>query len=807
MIIEAIKGTTQDNVKVLDNVKMTIDEEATVFLLQSISENLYKKPERAILQELGSNAFDSHVRAGQKRPFEVTLPSALNPVLIIQDWGMGMSKLDIKKTFSKVGGSDKRETNAERGGYGLGSKSPLSITPSYSFITVKNGEKHTVAVIRDDDGIPDFKFVGYEQTDEPNGVTVCVPVRDINAMQEAAENLYITYPQNSVLINGRAPEYSLHNPKQFQRIGEYGWYALDEDAVSHFNEASGEILGVRYAITPDLDGGIVSRLDNAKRVFLSLPNGHVKVETSREGIRSVSQSREHITRVAKAWMKEFRSQAEKRLQASDRLDALLYHETLPKFLREELPLWQGEVIPQNDIPIFPVQKRELTDAEGNPNGKFEVLKGGDRSFIRPAFTARVAPSRTSTRYKATAVTDNNEKHPTPSKRGNLTIVYTLPDWYSKTVSDAERDIRDYERSLMRAGVEGGENEARYVTVASPEDFTPWFRELAQFVPIENIAETAMEERREARRAAAARRQRSDYVPRAQREKRGYNMLLPALSSSSERARLTFEATDNAALETYVLGTRVEVPEDATETQRAMLENERIGGGGKVAYVIPDSNDESTSAGRFITRLADRAAHPGRNAAVIAQMLMELLEMEGYRVIALRASQKLEDFLEDAPGAQTINEAVDAVLARCVERFTDEADSLALWVEEKSKRIMKSLEKRLGELNDPLFQVGRAQPTEGTMSFLKLLRRGGRVSWYMPDRDKYTDAVKSNVRILGLNEEQSEAVLSTHDHMTELELIGRYPLLTVVADDKKTLDHAIFYANAVHEQLHNGNVAE
>lgn len=807
MIIEAIKGTTQDNVEVLDSVKMTIDEEATVFLLQSISENLYKKPERAILQELGSNAFDSHVRAAQKRPFEVTLPSALNPVLIIQDWGTGMSKTDIKKMFSKVGGSDKRETNAERGGYGLGSKSPLAITPSFSFISIKDGEKHTVAVIRDDDGIPDFKFVGYEKTDEPNGVTVCVPVRDINAMQEAADNLYITYPQGSVLINGQAPAYSLHNPKQFQRIGKYGWYALDESAVSSFSEASGEILGVRYAITPDLDGGIVSRLSSAKRVFLSLPNGFVKVETSREGIRSVSQSRDHVTRVAKGWTKEFRLQAEKRLQESERLDALLYHETLPDFLREELPTWRGEVIPQNDIPIFPVQKRELTDIEGKPNGKFEVLKSNSDHFSRPPFTARIVPSQTSARYKATSVTDNNEKHPTPSKRGALVVVYTLPDAHPKTVSNAERDIRDYERALMRAGVESGENETRYVTVADPEDFTPWFRELAQFVPIEAIAESAMEERREARRASAARRQRSDYVPRAQREKRDYNVLLPALSSSSERARLSFEATDNTALETYILGTRVEVPEGATETQRAMLENERTGGGGKVAYVIPDSNDESPSAAKFITKLADRAAHPGRNVAVIAQMLMELLEMEGYKVVALRASQKLEDFLEDAPGAQTINEAVDAVLARCVDRFVDEADSLALWVEEKSKRIMKNLEARIDELNDPLFQVGRAQPTEGTMSFLKLLRRGGRVSYYRSDRDNYTDAVKSNVLILGLDEGQSEAVLSTHDYMTELELISRYPLLTVVADDKKTLDHAIFYANAVHEQLHNGNVAE
>lgn len=805
MIIERIKGTTQDNVEVLDSIKMTIDEEATVFLLQSISESLYSNPERAILQELGSNAFDSHIRAGQTRPFEVTLPSSLNPVLIIRDWGVGMSKADVRSVFSKVGGSDKRETNAERGGLGLGSKSPLAITPSYSLITVKDGEKHTIAVIRDEDGIPDFKFVGYEKTDEPSGVTIAVPVKDIAAMNKAADNLYITYPQGSVLINGQLPKYSLHNPDQFQRIGTFGWFALEEGAVESFKEASGEILGVRYPLKPELDGGIVTNLSCANRVFLSLPNGDVKVETNREGIRSVSQSREHVTRIAQAWTEEFRAQAAKRLEESDRFGAYTYHRLLPKFLQEELPTWNGETIPTGDIPIFPVQRVEKTDVNGEPTGTFIRISEADARFVPPPFTATVKPSLTRARCTSSVLAKNGEKHPAPESRDVLTVVYVLPDSAPSTVSAAERDIRDYERWLGRAGMDCGAGETRYITTAAAEEFTPWFRELAQFVPIENIAEAAFEERRAARRDSAARRQRGEYVRRNQREKRDYNSLLGTKSSSSERARLNTESVTNLELDEHVHGRLVDVPEDATEVQRAMAQ--RVDGGGKVAYVIPNADERSRSIGRVFAQATDRAAHPGVKTIELAASLMTMLTMEGYKVVALRASQSVSSLLEDVPSARPVIEVVDEVLRDLAERFIAQEDSLALWSEEASREVMARLEGRIEELNDPLFAEGGARPSREVTHFLGLLRRGVRSRYNRSDRDAYTGAVHSNLTVLGFDADLSERLKACHDYITELTLLRRYPLLKAAKHSSLAIDHAILYANMVHAAANSVMVEE
>lgn len=783
MIIEAIKGTTQDNVEVLDSVRMTIDEEATVFLLQSISENLYKNPERAILQELGSNAFDSHIRAQQTRPFEVTLPSALNPVLIIQDWGMGMSKQDIKKVFSKVGGSDKRGTNDERGGYGLGSKSPLAITPSYSLITVKDGEKHTIAVIRDEDGIPDFKFVGYEKTGEPNGVTVCVPVRDIDAMHAAANNLYITYPQGSVLVNGIAPQYSIHNPEQFQRVGEYGWFALDKRAVADFATASGEILGVRYSITPELDGGVVSRVDNAKRIFLSLPNGDVKVETSREGIRAVSQSREHITRVAEGWMKTFRKESKKHLQGCDRIDALIYYSTLPDFIREELTTWHGEDIPRGDVPIFPAQQVEVLDENGEPTGEVETLAARDPRYIRPPYTALVGPGAT-TRYRAALRTDAGVTHPAPQGRDGLNVVYVLPDGQPTTIAAAERDIRDYERWLRRAGVEDGSSLRRYISIARPEDFSPWFRELVQFVPIEAIEEDAVAERREARRLSAARRARSgEAAKRTQREKRDYTVLSSSLSSSSERARFEQKSMDNTALGEYITGT----PET---------------GPGKVTYVIPDANASLENVAGYVARLADRAAHPGRKNAERASDILDFVEEAGYKVISLRASQKLDHLLEDAPGVRPLSEVASEAVAEAAEAFVSEATLLMLREGTEASSIISALAAHIDEIADPMFAQGIQRPGALSRAFLVALRRGARGWWGLSSRERYTEAAMANAELLHLPGSLEQAVKDAHDYISSEVLFNRYPLLEALAkqskkEKKKAAAHAVLYINAAY----------
>lgn len=803
MIIETVKGTSIDNVEFEDSVKMTFDESASVFLLQAISESLYKRPAMKVADELVGNAFDSHLRAGQTRPLEVHLPTSLNPNFIVQDWGTGMSKADISDLYSKVGGSDKRETNKERGGYGLGSKSPLALTPSFSLISIKNGIKHIIAVIRDENGIPDFKFISSAQTDEPNGVTVSVPISDVQEMRAATENLFICYPPGSILVDGKEPEYSIHNPKQFQRIGDYGWYALDKEAVEDFKGASGEILGVRYDITTELDGGVVSRLGGNKRIILSLPNGEVKVETSRESIRAVQQSRDAITPIAEGWVEEFRTQAAKRLEAAERSDALVYHASLPKWLREELTTWRGENIPEGDLTFFPVQTYDVPSLADETVIERRALPADSPSYIRPPYLAGVAP-RNTTRYTARLI-KLEQKHDRANDLSELNVVYLLDSADPKSVSHAERDIRDYERWLERGGViTEGRTTNRYLTDGKPEDFDPWFRSIAQFVPIEAVSESALEERREYRRAAAVRRaaNNAERVARPARPKRDYTLLRPKLSSDSDRARLDVDSEDGESLGIYVHGVKADIPDDATEVEAALLENKRIGGGGKVAYIVPDSNAKGGGPSDLLARIIDRSAHPGRDQALLAVWLVELLQADGYRVVALRASQKVEDILDDVPGALPASEALAAVLEAAVDNLAAEETSLALWTDGQDASVMKKVSGHLAELHDPIFAVGGTAPNRAATRFLAILRHG-KFRWNRARREQHSESLAGNLNLLALGDTLTQKVMDTHDYITELSLRDRYPLSNGTSSSGEPVtQHLILYINAVYDNILN-----
>src|SRR5690349_8174125 len=102
-----------------ESVKMSFDENSLGFLADVLI-NLYSDKEMAVIREYSTNARDSHIEAGVDRPIEVTTPSGLSFFLRIKDYGVGLSKEDIIKIYSKYGASTKRYTNKQGGMLGLG---------------------------------------------------------------------------------------------------------------------------------------------------------------------------------------------------------------------------------------------------------------------------------------------------------------------------------------------------------------------------------------------------------------------------------------------------------------------------------------------------------------------------------------------------------------------------------------------------------------------------------------------------------------------------------------------------------------
>lgn len=187
-------------------IKMKFDQNSIAHIMTLLTD-LYSNPELAVVREISVNALDSHIEAGQTRPIEVTVPSSFNQYFKVKDYGVGLNTEDIQNVYSLYGASTKRETNALTGSLGLGCKSPLTYTSSFTVTGIKDGVKTQVAVSREIDGTGVMTVVDITDTDEPNGVEVIIPTKNYNNFDFYCREFFKFWPQGSVLVNDKEPEH------------------------------------------------------------------------------------------------------------------------------------------------------------------------------------------------------------------------------------------------------------------------------------------------------------------------------------------------------------------------------------------------------------------------------------------------------------------------------------------------------------------------------------------------------------------------------------------------------------------------
>lgn len=148
-----------------------------------LSSGLYANKIAAVVRELSTNAYDSHVAAGcPSKPFIVHAPSKWEPWFSVQDFGTGLSPEKTVSTYTTYFESDKTDSNDFTGALGLGSKSPFCYTDSFSVTSVYDGVRTTFTAFLNQQGTPTLAETHKEDTTDGNGVTVQVPVaeKDIN---------------------------------------------------------------------------------------------------------------------------------------------------------------------------------------------------------------------------------------------------------------------------------------------------------------------------------------------------------------------------------------------------------------------------------------------------------------------------------------------------------------------------------------------------------------------------------------------------------------------------------------------------
>jgi hypothetical protein len=261
-----------------ETVAMSVDA-ASMAHVMSILTDLYSDPTLAVIREYSTNALDSHVEAGVKRPIDVSLPNAMTPFFKVRDYGVGLSVEDIRNVYSKYGASTKRSTNEQVGMLGLGCKSALTYTQQFTVRSVKDGILSHVAISRTENGSGVMQVVCTQSSDEPNGVEISVPVSPKNDFDWKAKEFFKYWEPGTVFLDGVEPS-------------RYDGLRLSDSITLVKNSSSDFIVmgNVAYRVNTEHSLFVSSRYTRNFGIVAHVPIGSINFTPSREDLHYTSHT-------------------------------------------------------------------------------------------------------------------------------------------------------------------------------------------------------------------------------------------------------------------------------------------------------------------------------------------------------------------------------------------------------------------------------------------------------------------------------------------------------------------------------------
>jgi hypothetical protein len=258
-----------------------------VRLVVDILSKLYAHPIQTLVQEYICNGRDAMREAYTwgKLPIEITVPTTLEPVFKVRDYGIGISADRMENIFVNYGSSTKRNTNAQTGGFGIGAKSAFSYTDSFTITSFVAGTKYIyVAHLADDGGV---NLIGQEKTTERNGVEISIGVKskDIVEFYNAVQRC-VKFWTEPIKFFGTKNIFQL---KPTLTLGNMSVYEEAHPARTIFL-----IDGIEYDLMTEetnnyyrLRSSYENNLHSDRHtVAINVPNGHFKIASSRERLEN-----------------------------------------------------------------------------------------------------------------------------------------------------------------------------------------------------------------------------------------------------------------------------------------------------------------------------------------------------------------------------------------------------------------------------------------------------------------------------------------------------------------------------------------
>lgn len=273
-------------------------------MFNMLSSKLYSDKVLAVMRELTCNAADAHTMAGNvDTPYDVHLPTSLEPEFHVKDYGVGLSHEDVLHLYTTYGASNKRHSNDCIGGMGVGSKAPFAYTDQFTVESRFNGKIKTYSCYVDDFGNPQIVNLNNSTTEEPNGLTVRVPIKnsDIREFHDKASTLFKHYKSKFKL--NKEVDLSLNKSLE----GD-GWFYED-----HIYKTDNYLImgDVRYKLDKyKFDDDIKCYM---KSLYIDLPIGTCNITASREELEYTKETikviENKIKEIATQMSKQFHDQA------------------------------------------------------------------------------------------------------------------------------------------------------------------------------------------------------------------------------------------------------------------------------------------------------------------------------------------------------------------------------------------------------------------------------------------------------------------------------------------------------------------
>ena len=254
-------------------------------MFRVLMDGLYSNKIDSIVREIWSNAFDAHKMAEKEDvPFDVTIPTHLNPFFRVRDYGVGMSHEKVMSTYSTFFDSTKGDTNDAVGMFGLGSKSPFAYTDSFFVYTYHRNVKRSYFASVDETGIPSFSFVGETPSIEKRGVEINIPVEseDFDDFRKYMNQNAEWYDVKPNIVN---PGQKIEWPRTSDVILKGEGWRLHEPENSWESEKVYARMGcVAYPVPYNLVSNVMGYNLFKGKMIIDFEIGELAVTASRESL-------------------------------------------------------------------------------------------------------------------------------------------------------------------------------------------------------------------------------------------------------------------------------------------------------------------------------------------------------------------------------------------------------------------------------------------------------------------------------------------------------------------------------------------